>query len=142
MNDLMENINTVKKDIASIKEGQKEQRSHIRYIKQILIKFGILDPVLESESPKKITERGQKLLHSHAIEDWLKDCPLVQKPESFKNKKELDIYLECLNFVDSDKLGQRKVAELMYENNIFKEQCRELLALSIRDKIFDILKKT
>ena len=48
--------------------------------------------------------------------------------------QEFDIYLECLKWVKAN--GERKIAEIRYNNVISPEECSELLAVLIRDKIF------
>ncbi len=100
---------------------------------QTILDIIISSKVTASKSPKQITEKGHEILNAQNIEEFLNRCPLVQNIESFKGKEELDIYLECLKWVDEH--GERKMAEIMYESELSKEQCRELLALAIRDKI-------
>ena len=92
---------------------------------------------VKSTSPKQITDIGKKVLNNHMVDEFLKTCSLIQNAKDLKDQEELDIFLKCLEWVDKN--GEKKIAEIMYENDISREQCRELLALAIRDKILQIL---
>ncbi len=99
-------------------------------------------PFFKEQSPKQITEKGHKVLNKHSIDDFVNSCPFVNQVESLKDKEELKIYLECLNWVKNSEVGKNKVAEIRYENTITEEECHELCALAIRDKILSALKNS
>ncbi len=125
--------------VSNIEKEQSRQKSIIQMIKEGLIAKGIIKPVISSSSPKAITERGHEILNKHSVNDWLeKECDIVKENDSFKMIDELDIYIKCTEWIK--KKGERKVAEILYETNLSKEDCQELLALAIRDKILKKIK--
>ena len=132
--DKLENkVDNLKDNVDAMRDEQQEQGKGIRSIREALIAKGVMQPLVETSSPKKITERGQELLCNHSVKEWLKNCPLVQDFKNLRGEEELDIFLKCLDWVNKD--GKRKIDEIMYESNVSKEQCSELLALAIRDEI-------
>ena len=140
MDSLDSKVGRLESKVEDVVSEQKKQWSVLMTIRDALLSLGIMKPLSKSLSPKQITETGHKLLSNHSMEEWLKNCPLVQNFEQFRDMEELDIFLKCLNWVETE--GKRKVAEIMYESNIiFKEQCHELLALAIRDEILSKIKQ-
>ena len=102
---------------------------------QSLIHKNIISPSIKPDSPLKITERGEEILgNTPNLDEFLSQCPLIQNAEKFKDTEGFDIYLECLKWVKAN--GERKIAEIRYNNLISSEECSELLAVLIRDKIF------
>ena len=91
-------------------------------------------------SPKQITQMGKEVLRRHNIDDFLNSCSLVQDVTGMRNKEGLDIFISCLEWVDEN--AKKKITEIIYENDISHEQCRELLALALRDEILNKIKKS
>ena len=117
-------LTTLEADVKNLKE----------WVKPIYEKF-INRQFSTTNSPKQITDIGKHLLKKHNVSDFLKDCHLMKSIDQMKTQKELDIFISCLEWVDQN--GKKKITEIMYENDISKEQCQELLALALRDEILN-----
>ena len=124
-------VSKLESEIISFKELFDKM---VRPIHEFIMKNKFVVP----GSPKQITDIGKTLLEKHKIDDFLKTCPLVQNVSTLKDKEELDIFLKCLEWIDKN--GEKKIAEIMYETEISHNQCRELLALAIRDAILHKIK--
>ena len=131
---LPDNVEQIQLDINELKKDHKE-------IRESLIARGLIRPYTKSQSPKQITERGHDLLNKNNINELLSSCDLLkeEKLNELKNKKEVEIFFKCFEWVK--KHGKKKVFEIMYESNISEDQCIELVALAIRDKIFELIKQ-
>ena len=138
--ELLPKVSALEKMVSNINQEQKEQGKRIQEIREALIAKGMIGPLLQNHSPKQITNEGHALLRKYHVDKWMGKCPLVQNFEQFKDREELDIYLAALKYVDGD--GRRKLDEILYEEVLNADHCRDFLAVAIRDKILDSLKKT
>lgn len=120
-----DNLISIKKDIGSLKDDTKE-------IREALIARGILQPFSKTRSPKQITERGYNLLREYGLDEFLSKCQIFNE-NNFEGMKEIEIYKECLNWVEEK---EKKMSfKLTYNSPLSQEECEELLALAMRDKI-------
>lgn len=119
-----------------IKSAIKPIKTNLKNLVDVLNSKGIFEePFTFSESPKRITERGQKLLNENNIEHYLFSHPLLKPKEieKFKKKEDAEIFIDCFKWVENNE--EKRVLEIIYNSNINKEQCIELLALAIVEKI-------
>ena len=122
---LSKEVNPLSKELGKV-SGKLE------HVYQSLRAKGLVEPYMQSSSPKKITERGYKLLKANDVEDYLNDkCKLLT--EDFKDKSDAQIFIECSDWIKKD--GKEKVAEVMLNSNIPEQDCIMLLALFIMEKI-------
>ena len=135
-------VDRLEERIDSVQREQQEQKGMIQKmaqgvqaIREALVEKKIIPPAVMSESPLKASERGLEILSKNNIEEFLSNCPLVQNAEKFKEMEELDIYLECFKWVEENAV--RKIAEIRYNDTLSQEECCQLLAVAIRDKIFE-----
>ena len=132
----------------SLKESLKPLNTikvQIQHIREALIAKGILDPysfdaLLRSNSPKMITEKGHEFLNKHNIKEFLKSCDLLKNIDRFKEKEEIEIYKECLEWSKKSTIAIDKAFELSYNSNLSQKQSTELIAFVIRDEILDKIK--
>ena len=142
----------VNKRIDNLKDSLKESlkplntiKVQIQHIREALIAKGILDPysfdaLLRSNSPKMITEKGHEFLNKHNIKEFLKSCDLLKNIDRFKEKEEIEIYKECLEWSKKSTIAINKAFELSYNSNLSQKQSTELIAFVIRDEILDKIK--
>ena len=130
----------VKKENAELKSDFDKKigfiKSAISNIVTALENYGIKvkQPYFFSESPKKITEKGYELLKKHDLNSYIDDnCDLL-KDGNLKEKTDAQIFIKCLNWLKTN-IGQEKIVEIRLHNNINQEDCEELLALFILEKI-------
>ena len=135
---LSEKMSSLSEKVSSLSENVKSNTKNITEIREALVSKKIIKPYLASQSPKQITERGAELLEKHNISSFIDSCELVNQNHS--DKIELDIFLECLDWVKNN--AKRKIDEIMYEDDIDKETCTQLLAYAIRDRILEGEKQT
>ena len=124
-------VDTLSTDIKGLQAAHKE-------IREALIAAGLLKPFTQSKSPKQITARGYALLKANNSGEFLSsNCELLNKDQKnvLQAKKDFEIFIECFRWV-KDK-GKKKVLEIMYNSNLGEEQCSELLALYLLEKIKD-----
>ncbi len=84
-------------------------------------------------SPKRITNDGRTFLKKNNIDQFVLKCSLFK--EDFKGLKDSEIYIKCMNWVRGNTEGKNKIIELVYNNDISKEDSEILLALAIHEKI-------
>lgn len=119
-------VKPIKKELSNITEK-------FNYVYKALVKKKLIEPFAESNSPKRITDKGHALLNKYSVSSYLQDnCELV-KDISLKEKTDAQIYMKCLDWVKTQ--GKEKTAEILLNENIFTEQCEELLALALFEKI-------
>ena len=141
------------KRIDDLKDTLKESlkpldiiKSQIQHIREALIAKGILDPysfdaLLRSNSPKRITEKGHEFLNKHNIKEFLKSCDLLKNIDRFKEKEEIEIYKECLEWSKKSTIAINKAFELSFNSNLSQKQSTELIAFVIKDEILDKIKQ-
>ena len=126
-------IENIEKDVSLLKKNVSLLKDEHREVREALVKEGLIKPFTISRSPKEITERGHEFLKKYKIAEFLKqECDLLK--EDFTGKSDFEVFHECFKWVKEK--GKLKTLELMYNSNISKEQCIELLALAIRDEIY------
>ena len=126
-----------KKLLSEIQKGFKKTikplTEKLNYIYQSLVEQDLIKPFAQANSPKQITEKGLKLLKENKVDSYLeKECELL-KDENLKEKTDAQIFIECLEWFKTK--GKEKVFEIILNNNIMEEQCNELLALALMEKI-------
>ena len=115
-----------------LKETITPLTEKIDHIYNSLISKAIIKPLVQSNSPKQITERGEKLLKDNHVESYLdSNCELLKK--DFKDSTDAQIFIHCSNWVKTT--GKEKLVETMLNSNISEEQCVELFSLFIMNKI-------
>ena len=96
-----------------------------------------LDPFVFAKSPKEITPRGRRFLDEHKVDFYLYDnCELLKdekRKKELQAKDDVEIFMECRKWVQKE--GEKKLFELMYNSNASKEECIEVFALAILEKI-------
>lgn len=123
-------------NLPDLEKTVKDIKKDVKVIRENLIKLNLLEPVTKSDSMKQITERGYDLLHRYSIEPYIiSNCDIL-KDKTIKEKKDIEIYMECLKWVKTK--GKKKVIEISLNNNLSESQCNELLSLAIMEKIKSI----
>ena len=145
IDDLKDTLKESLKPLDIIKSQIDIIKSQIQHIREALIAKGILDPysfdaLLRSNSPKRITEKGHEFLNKHNIKEFLKSCDLLENIDRFKEKEEIEIYKECLEWSKNHTIAINKAFELSYNSNLSQKQSTELIAFVIRDEILDKIK--
>lgn len=105
----------------------------IDHIYNSLISKAIIKPLVQSSSPKQITDRGRKLLNDYNVDSYLNSNCILLKDENLKGKTDAQIFIECLNWVKTK--GKEKIVEIILNSNVDENQCNELLSLAILEKI-------
>ena len=129
---------TTSEKLATLSENVKSNTKNITEIREVLLSKKIITPYLVNNSPKQITEAGIELLEKHNVPALIDSCDLVNQNHS--DKPEFELFLECLDWVRNN--AERKVYKMLYEDDIDKEDCTQLLACAIRDRILKGEKET
>ena len=86
-----------------IKDAISPLNNKLDHVYNSLVKAGRINPLAESQSPKKLTERGYELLKKHDVDSYLiSNCELLKdkKIEKLKSKTDWEIFMECCNWVN------------------------------------------
>ena len=119
--------------VDNIEKNLKELTQDHKEIREGLIAKGLIEPFMKSRSLKQITKRGHELLNKQDTDSYLdSNCELIKNKE-LKNKTDVEIFIECLEWVKTK--GKEKSIEIRLNSNINEEQCNELLSLAIMQKI-------
>ena len=85
------------------------------------------------DSPKKIAYSGWQILNKHKVGKLIESSGFLIK--DFKNKKEHEIFNECLEWLKTDIGGRYKVAEITYSNEVSEDDSRTIIALAMVERI-------
>lgn len=124
-------ISSIKEHFDKTFKPVKKKLDHIyEYMKN---NFPTFEPLSSSQSLKKITQKGYEILKRHNTDIYLAtNCELLKNQE-LKSKSDVEIFIECLNWVKKE--GKIKAIEIRLHCDYSQEQCNELLALFIMEKI-------
>lgn len=116
----------IKKDIDVIRED----------IKKILSRLPSTTPLVESGSPLRLTEFGEKISASIRAESWAEElAPELLDEVKGKEPFEVDEYCQKYVIERLSKEWERRVARCAYEFGTDQDGIKKVMAVVLRDKL-------
>ncbi len=131
--DLPNKINAIDKKIYAIDKKIDTLEKDNKEVREALIKYGFIQPYMQTRSLKQITKRGLKLLQDNNVDSFLENHCELLKNEDLKRKTYVDIFIESSNWIKSN--GKKKLVELKLNSPLNEEECAEILSLALMYKI-------
>ena len=102
-------------------------------------------PLMESQSPLRLNNRGQKVYRELDADDWVKTLAATLKPELEDKTEKYDIQEFAFDFIrtrfEPDDEQEAKIKRVAYDNGVTDSDVKDVLAISLRDVLIPLLLK-
>ena len=133
-------VGHVNSDRASFKEFMKEVREKFDRIVERLPP----PPIVSSESPVRLTDRGREISRKYGVEQWVsREVPRLMA--GVRGKPDYEIHDQCMAHVRSlfgrDEALRNRMRAAAYESGIEVEQIQKIYAVELRDALLTNLEQ-